>query len=180
MSERVSEEALTWEPLVCWRGADLRQERSRLALRIAVVSLSAMLIALMNGSVAGFDRQVSVNLDSQPASMVVARGGVENFSVATSRLSAEAVERTRSTAGVGRVVAIDAQSAIPDLHGRRQFATLLGYDPAEGGGPRRSLQGPKAAGSDEVIVAIGVLSALLPVRQTAGLDPVAVFRRRVA
>ncbi len=43
---------------------NLLQERSRLALSIAGVSLSVMLIVLMNGFLAGFDRQVSVYLDS--------------------------------------------------------------------------------------------------------------------
>lgn len=131
---------------------NLLLERSRLALSIAGVSLSVMLIVLMNGFLAGFDRQVSVYLDSQPASIVVAQAGIENFSVATSRLSAEAVERVRSTAGVGRAVAIDAQSAILDLHGRREFAYLLGYDPAEGGGPQHLLEGRQPTAGDETVV----------------------------
>src|SRR6266540_879050 len=131
---------------------NLLQERSRLALSIAGVSLSVMLIALINGFLAGFDRQVSVYLDSQPASIVVAQAGIENFSVATSRLSADAVDRVRSTSGVGRAVAIDAQSAILDLHGRRELAYLLGYDAAEGGGPTQLVQGREPAGGDEVVI----------------------------
>jgi len=83
---------------------------------------------------------------------VVAQAGIENFSVATSRLSADAVDRVRSTSGVGRAVAIDAQSAILDLHGRRELAYLLGYDAAEGGGPTQLVQGREPAGGDEVVI----------------------------
>src|SRR6516225_1182995 len=131
---------------------NLLQERSRLALSIAGVALSVMLIVLMNGFLAGFDRQVSVYLDSQPGSVVVAQAGVDDFSVATSRLSADAVERVRSTTGVGKIVAVDAQSAILDLHGRREFVYLLGYDAAEGGGPQRLVRGREPARDGEVVV----------------------------
>ena len=131
---------------------NLLQERSRLALSVAGVSLSVMLIVLMNGFLAGFDRQVSVYLDAQPASVVVAQAGIENFSVATSRLSADAVERIRATPGVGRAVAVDAQTAILDLHGRREFVYLLGYDRAEGGGPAGLVDGREPQADDEIVV----------------------------
>lgn len=131
---------------------NLLQERSRLALSVAGVSLSVLLIVLMNGFLAGFDRQVSVYLDSRPESVVVMQAGIDNFSVATSRISADAVEGVRSTDGVGRAVAIDAQSAILDLHGRREFAYLLGYDPAVGGGPARLVRGREPGANDEAVV----------------------------
>ena len=131
---------------------NLLQERSRLALSVAGVALSVMLIVLMNAFLAGFDRQVSVYLDAQPGSVVVAQAGIENFSAATSRLSADALERVRSTPGVGRAVPIDSQLAILDLHGRREAAYLLGYDRAEGGGPTRLLQGGEPQTDDQVVL----------------------------
>ena len=131
---------------------NLLQERSRLALSVAGVALSVMLIVLMNAFLAGFDRQVSVYLDAQPGTVVVAQSGIENFSAATSRLGADAVERVRSTPGVGRAVPIDAQLAILDLHGRREAAYLLGYDRVDGGGPRRLIEGREPQAGDEVVL----------------------------
>lgn len=131
---------------------NLMQERSRLALSVAGVGLSVMLIVLMNGFLAGFDRQVSVYLDSQPGSVVVAQPGIENFSIATSRLSAEAVELIEATPGVGRAVAVDSQLAILDLHGRREAAYLVGYDRPGAGGPARLLEGREPEADDEAVI----------------------------
>jgi putative ABC transport system permease protein len=102
---------------------NLLQERSRLALTVAGVSLSVMLIVLMNGFLAGFDRQTSVYLDSQAGSVVVAQAGIDNFGPATSRLSEAAVARISSTPGVASAVPIDSQIAILDLGGRREATT---------------------------------------------------------
>lgn len=131
---------------------NLLQERSRFALSVAGVSLSVMLIVLMNAFLAGFDRQVAVYLDSQPGSVIVAQSGIENFIAATSRISADAVERVRSTPGVGRAVPIDSQLAILDLHGRREAAYLLGYDLAEGGGPGRLVEGREPQTDEEAVL----------------------------
>ena len=131
---------------------NLLQERSRLALTVAGVSLSVMLIVLMNGFLAGFDRQTSVYLDSQPGSVVVAQAGIDNFGPATSRLSRAAVERLRNTTGVARAVAIDSQIAILDLRGQREAAYLVGYDPGMGGGPQRLAQGRAPGRDDEAAI----------------------------
>lgn len=68
---------------------NLLQEKFRLLLSVAGVSLAVMLVLILNGFVSGLYKQVSAYLDNSPGSLVVMQQGVtnllSNFTLTTSR-----------------------------------------------------------------------------------------------
>ncbi|HEX9681067.1 MAG TPA: ABC transporter permease [Anaerolineales bacterium] len=113
----------------------LLQDRTRLALNITGVALAVMLILLLNGFLTGMLRQITSYLDRSPGEIVVAQSGVRNLLGATSVLPAETLGRAEGVEGVESVIPILSQFVILDLHGKRQPAYMIGYDPERGGGP---------------------------------------------
>ncbi len=130
---------------------NLFQDKVRLALSIAGVALAAMLILLLNGFLNGLYRQVSSYLDRSPGSIVVAQDGISNFIGVTSLLPPGTADAARKVSGVSQVVPILSRMAILDLHGKRQPAFLVGYDPALGGGPWQLAEGREPQANDEVV-----------------------------
>jgi putative ABC transport system permease protein len=119
----------------------LLQDRTRLALNIAGVALAVMLILILNGFLAGMLVQITTYLDYSPGSFVIAQSGVTNLLGATSLLPTGKSGQAERIEGVARVVPILSQFVILDLHGQRQPAYMIGYDPAFGGGPWRLAEG---------------------------------------
>src|SRR4030042_919614 len=114
-------------------GRSLIQERTRLALSVLGVALAILLILLLQGFLRGMFRQIAAYLENSPGSVVVAQDGVVNLLGATSLLPQGAAEAVAAVDGVDRVVPILSQFVILDLHGRKQPAYLVGYEPAIGG-----------------------------------------------
>jgi putative ABC transport system permease protein len=130
---------------------NLLQDKTRLALSAAGVALAVLLILLLNGLLAGIYRQVTAYADHAPGSLIVAQTGVANLLGATSLLPPGTLETVRAVDGVEDAVPILSQFVILDLHGQKQPAYLVGYDPARGGGPWRLAAGRQPAADDEIV-----------------------------
>ncbi len=130
---------------------NLFQDKTRLALSVGGVALAVMLILLLNGFLAGMNRQITSYLDHTPGSLIVAQRGVRNLLGATSLLPGDAAAAAESTVGVDAVIPILSQFIILDLDGRKQPAYLVGYDPAKGGGPWRIAEGREPQTDHEVV-----------------------------
>lgn len=113
----------------------LLQDRTRLGLNVAGVALAVMLILLLNGFLTGTMSQITSYLDRSPGEIALAQSGVRNLLGATSVLPAEILSQAKEVRGVESVVPILSQFVILDLHGKRQPAYMIGYDPERGGGP---------------------------------------------
>jgi putative ABC transport system permease protein len=131
---------------------NLTHDRVRLVLSISGVALPVMLILLLSGYLAGIYRQSATYLENAPGSVVVAQQGVRTFAGSSSFLSSDVLEAVRATPGVARAVPIVMQAAILELHDRKEIASLVGYDAAEGGGPWNLAQGRPPEADDEVVV----------------------------
>ncbi len=136
--------------LLAWR--NLIQDRTRLALSVLGVALAILLILLLQGFLRGMFRQIAAYLEHSPGRIVVAQDGVVNLLGATSLLPQGAAEAVASMDGVERVAPILSQFVILDLHGKKQPAYLVGYDPDLGGGPWEMAEGRQPQADDEVVM----------------------------
>jgi len=130
---------------------NLFQDKTRLALSVAGVALAVTLILVLKGFLAGMYRQITSYLDHSPGSIVVAQEDVANLLGATSLLPDGTLQRTESTRGVERAVPILSQFVILDLHGKKQPAYMIGYEPREGGGPWNLVAGREPRSKREVV-----------------------------
>ena len=131
---------------------NLLHEKTRFALSVAGVGLAAMLILLLNGFQAGLYRQLGAYLDNSPGSVVVAQRGVTGFIGGMSVLTPGTVAAVGEVPGVAAAVPIVLRTAVLELHDRRVFSYLVGYDAAVGGGPWRIPQGREPARDDEAVI----------------------------
>lgn len=131
---------------------NLTHDRLRLILSITGVALSVMLILLLAGYLAGIYRQASTYLENAPGSVVVAQKGVMTFAGSNSLVPPEVLDAVRATRGVERAVPIVMQSAVLELHDRKEIASLVGYDASQGGGPWNLAKGREPEADDEVVV----------------------------
>lgn len=130
---------------------NLLKDKTRLALSVGGVALAIMLILLLNGFLSGMYRQFASYLDHTPGSILVAQEGVGNLLGATSLLPPGTAESARQAQGVVEAVPILSQFVILDLHGKKQPAYLVGYDPQQGGGPWLLAEGREPQTDDEVV-----------------------------
>ncbi len=131
---------------------NLAHDRIRLVLSVMGVALSVMLILLLSGYLAGIYRQASAYLDNTPGSIVVAQKGVRTFAGSSSFLSSDVLDAVRSVPGVERAVPIVMQSAVLELHDRKEIASLVGYDASLGGGPWDLAAGREPSLDSEVVM----------------------------
>lgn len=131
---------------------NLAHDRVRLFLSITGVALSVMLILLLSGYLAGIYRQASAYLENTPGSTVVAQKGVRTFAGSSSFLPTDVLDALRSNPDVARAIPIVMQSAVLELHDRKEIASLVGYDAALGGGPWDVASGREPAAADEVVM----------------------------
>jgi putative ABC transport system permease protein len=129
---------------------NLARDKTRLALSICGVGLAIMLILLLNGFLAGMNRQVTAYLDHSPGSILVAQKGVSNLLGATSLLPEGIAAEVENVPGVSEVVPILSQFVILDLHDKKQPAYLVGYLPEAGGGPWMIAEGREPQKENEV------------------------------
>jgi putative ABC transport system permease protein len=129
---------------------NLFKDKTRLALSIGGVALAVMLILLLNGFLAGLTDQISAYLSHEPGTLVVAQDGVENLLGVASQLPLGTTETVKAR-GAKQVIPILSQSVIFEMHGRKQFAYLIGYEPQTGGGPWRLGEGREPRNDKEII-----------------------------
>ena len=134
---------------------NLFQDKTRLALSIGGVALAVMLILLLNGFLTGMNRQITSYVDHSPGSLMVAQKGVRNLLGATSILPPGAAGEVEAVDGVEEVVPILSQFIILDLHGKKQPAYMIGYEPGgavgQGGGPWQLNAGREPATDTEMV-----------------------------
>ncbi len=130
---------------------NLFQDKTRLGLSVGGVALAILLILLLNGLLTGLNRQLTSYLANSPGSIVVAQKGVRNLLGATSLIPQGIIESAEAVDGVEKVVPILSQFVILDLHGKKQPAYLIGYDPELGGGPWQIATGREPRTDDDVV-----------------------------
>lgn len=128
------------------------QDKTRLALSIAGVSLALMLILFLNGFRTGLYRQSAAYLNNAPGSLVVVPAGVSSLFGASSLLPTGTEDAVAHLDGVASVAPVLSLIVIPELHGTKEAVFLTGYDPARGGGPWRLQSGREPRTDDEVVV----------------------------
>jgi putative ABC transport system permease protein len=131
---------------------NLFQNKTRLGLSIAGVGLSVALILVLNGFLSGVYRQASAYLDNTPGSVVVVQSGVRNFLSSNSTLPPGTVESVGEEDEVSKVVPITSRFVVFELHGEKQGAQAVGYDPESGGGPWRLAEGRGVRTDNEAVV----------------------------
>jgi putative ABC transport system permease protein len=130
---------------------NLFQDKTRLMLSISGVALAVMLILLLKGLQAGMNRQITAYLDRSPGSIVVAQEDVANLLGVTSLLPVGTDQKAETIRGVDAVIPILSQFIILDLHGKKQPAYMIGYEPEEGGGPWALASGREPRSKKEVV-----------------------------
>lgn len=130
---------------------NLLHDRLRFALNVLGVALAVMLVLFLLGLEQGLRLQITAYLRQAPGSIVVTQAGVESFSGGSSLLPPGLEEDLRRVPGVAKVVPVLTQTAIFDLHDKKIFAFLIGYDPALGGGPWRIGEGREPRERGEVV-----------------------------
>lgn len=143
-------------------GRNLLQDMTRLLLSVAGVALAIMLILILTGFVAGMNQQVSTYLDHAPGSVVLVQAGTRG---ASSVMPEETADAVRAVAGVASAVPVVSQYAVLDLGQTKQYVSVVGYDPALGGGPWALREGLLPASDNEV-----VLDAVLADRRDVRLN----------
>ena len=135
---------------LAWR--NLTRDPGRLALSIAGVAVSIMLILLLRGYVDGTYRQASAYFEETPGDLIVAQAGTNSGIGGASKLPAGTEATVTATAGVKRAIPVLLQGVVLDLHGRKQFTFAVGYDQALGGGPWKLASGREPRADGEVVV----------------------------
>ncbi|MBF6612517.1 MAG: ABC transporter permease [Chloroflexi bacterium] len=131
---------------------NLLQDKIRLALSVLGIALAVMLILVLSGFLDGVYRQAASYLNNTPGSVVVVQDGVSNFYATTSLLPSGTLEATRKAEGVAGIIPVTSQIVIFEMHGRKQAAQVVGYDPALGGGPWSLAEGQGIQGDGELVV----------------------------
>lgn len=131
-------------------------DKLRFAISAGGVALSVALILVVNGFFVGMNRQITAYLDNTGADLLVAQKDTRNFLGTRSAVPLWRERDIARTRGVADVFPVLASYAVLDIAGRKEFALLVGYDPAKGGGPWRMLEGGTRIGNDEVIIDLHV------------------------
>jgi putative ABC transport system permease protein len=132
---------------------NLLQDKVRFALSVIGIALAVMLILFLLGLRAGVFRSAVIYLDNAPGSVAVMPEGVKSTRAGSGQfLSGPTVNAVASAPGVDRATPVLLMMAIPELHGRKQVITLVGYDTALGGGPWDLAQGREPTADDEVVL----------------------------
>lgn len=130
---------------------NLFQDKTRLVLSIAGVALAVMLILILKGFLAGMNRQITSYIDRSPGSIVVAQEDVVNLLGATSLLPNGIRQRVEAIRGVDEAIPILSQFIILDLHGKKQPAYMIGYEPDQGGGPWELAAGREPRSKKDIV-----------------------------
>ena len=132
---------------------NLTQDGLRLGLSVLGIALAVMLILFILGLRAGVFKGARAYLDNSPGSVVVMPAGVKStMAVSGKHLPAGVTGAVARMDGVASVTPVLRTSAIPDLHGKKEYIVVVGYEPALGGGPWRLSSGREPTVDDEVVL----------------------------
>ena len=118
-------------------------DRRRLAISTLGVGLSVSLIFLLEGLWGGLLAQISAYPDHLAATFLVRSSGARSLGEGT--VPSSAVDAIGSMDGVTRVDPVMVRNVILDLHGTKQAAVVIGFDPRGMGGPWSFAQGRTVA-----------------------------------
>jgi len=130
---------------------NLFQDKTRLTLSIGGVALAVTLILILKGFLSGMNRQITSYLDQSPGSIVLAEEDVVNLLGAISLIPDATEQKAEMIRGVDKVIPILSQFIILDLHGKKQPAYMIGYDPRKGGGPWQLITGREPSSKQEMV-----------------------------
>jgi len=130
---------------------NLFQDKTRLTLSIGGVALAVTLILILKGFLSGMNRQITSYLDHSPGSIVLAEEDVVNLLGAISLIPDATAQKAEMIRGVDKVIPILSQFIILDLHGKKQPAYMIGYDPRKGGGPWQLITGREPSSKQEMV-----------------------------
>lgn len=132
---------------------NLVQDQLRLALSAVGIALAVMLILFLFGLRAGVFQGARAYLQNSPGSVVVMPAGVKSTMTASGKyLPAGAKDAVGHFDDVDVVTPVLRTSAIPDLHGNKEYIILVGYEPSLGGGPWSLTSGQEPVADDEVVL----------------------------
>ena len=131
---------------------NLLQDKTRLALSVSGVALAVMLILILKGFLTGMNRQITSYIDHSPGSLIVAQKGISNMLGATSILPPSISDQIEKVKGIEKVIPVLSQFVILDLHGKKQPAYMIGYEPEQGGGPWKITEGREPNTNTEMIM----------------------------
>lgn len=130
---------------------NLFQEKIRFVLMSGGVALSIMLMLILNGFFAGMNRQVTAYLDNTSGELVAAQKGLRNFVGVNSIVPLSAESQIAEVTGVKKVTPVLSRFVVLEIHKRRIFSLMIGFDPKKGGSPWRMEGGNANIAEDEVI-----------------------------
>ena len=131
---------------------NLAADAHRSVANVAGVAAALALILILQGLWIAFQRQSTAYVDNVGADLFVAEPGTTAFLGETSRIPETTADLVASVPGVDAVAPIVARGALLDLHGRKQFATVIGADPTSFGGAWSVTLGRTPRADDEVVL----------------------------
>jgi putative ABC transport system permease protein len=131
---------------------NLAVDAHRSIANVAGVAAALALILILQGLWIAFQRQSTAYVDNVGADLFVAEPGTTAFLGETSRIPEATADVVASVPGVDAVAPIVARGAVLDIHGRKQFATVVGADPTSFGGPWTISLGRMPRADDEVVL----------------------------
>ncbi|HEX4941150.1 MAG TPA: ABC transporter permease [Actinomycetota bacterium] len=131
---------------------NLLADRRRLVISVGGVGAALALILFLQGLWLGFQRQITAYEDNVGADLFVAEPGTRSFLGESSTVSMDTVAEVGAMAGVDRADPIVSRGAVLDLHGRKQFASVIGSRPDGLGGPWALAEGRVPRAVDEVVI----------------------------
>lgn len=131
---------------------NLFADRRRLVISVVGVGAAFALILFLQGLWLGFQRQITTYEDNVGADLFVAEPGTRSFLGESSTVSLVQVAEIEAVPGVERADPIVSRGAVLDLHGRKQFASVIGWQPGGLGGPWALADGRISRAVDEAVI----------------------------
>lgn len=133
--------------------SNLLVDKMRLALTAVAVAFSVMLILFLVGFRTGVFLRSEAYLRHIPGSVVVMPEGLQSTAGGSgSSIAPETVVTIRGEDGVAQAVPVLLASLAPEFHGRKEAVTVIGYDPALGGGPWNLAAGREPRARSEIVM----------------------------
>lgn len=127
-------------------------DRRRLVISVGGVGAALALILFLQGLWLGFQRQITAYEDNVGADLFIAEPGTRSFLGESSTIPLDQVAELAAVPDVQRADPIVARGAVLTLHGRKQFASVIGWQPGGLGGPWALADGRISRAADEVVI----------------------------
>lgn len=131
---------------------NLLESRIRLAVSIGGVSLSLLLVLVLNGIVAGSVKQVTAYIERTPTDLIISQKSVKSLHMTTSFFPSERIVETKSIPGVRNVSPILYITDYLVSGNDRSIAYIIGYFAGSRGGPGVITKGNDRLGRGEIII----------------------------